>query len=56
MYDAQSFLTSDDDKDIIGEGSYGVVRRCLHQELGYVAVKCMDFKGSPTSITNSVEE
>ncbi|XP_076813791.1 uncharacterized protein LOC143460240 isoform X3 [Clavelina lepadiformis] len=45
-HDASTLLTSSNDEDILGHGSYGMVRRCQSEELGEVAVKCFSVEGN----------
>jgi len=55
-YNANFLLTSIDNSDIIGVGSYGVIRRCHHYHLGNVVVKCMHFGGTSKSVLKDIEE
>ena len=49
-FQANDFLTSEDNSDFLGRGSYAFVRRCQHKELGRVVVKCFKFTGSSFAI------
>ena len=55
-YNAKSFTTSANQADVVGTGSYGVVRRCYHDHLKNVAVKCMHCGGSLSSSSASIDE
>ena len=55
-FEASDFLTSHNKADILGDGGFGLVRRCQHDRLGSVAVKCMSFGGSSSSIVNNIKE
>ncbi|XP_076824111.1 uncharacterized protein LOC143470096 isoform X1 [Clavelina lepadiformis] len=44
---ASDFLTSWDDKDLLGEGAFAAVRKCNHTQLGTVVVKCFCIRGTP---------
>ena len=55
-YDASSFITSANKDDVVGNGTYGVVRRCCHEDLGNVVVKCMYCAGSTDSTIVSIKE
>ena len=54
-YTASNFITSADEADIVGTGSFGVVRRCRHDHLKDVVVKCMHCGGSFGTALNSIE-
>ena len=54
-YTASNFITSADEADIVGTGSFGVVRRCYHDHLKNVVVKCMCCGGSFGTALNSIE-
>ena len=54
-YDAESFKTSADDADVLGTGSYGTLRRCYHDLLKYVVVKCMHCGGSTDAASTSID-
>ncbi|XP_076808714.1 uncharacterized protein LOC143451850 isoform X2 [Clavelina lepadiformis] len=45
-YEASSFKTSWNEDDVLGSGSFSTVRRCIHDELGEVAAKCLFVTGS----------
>ena len=55
-YNATNLYTSANEVDIVGVGSYGVVRKCWHNSLRNVVVKCMHFGGSSGSISKTTEE
>ena len=55
-FDASSFSTSANKSDVVGTGSYGVVRRCYHDHLKNIVVKCMYCGGSVDSISSSIDE
>ena len=55
-YDAKSLFTSANKADVLGTGNYDVVRRCRHDDLGHVVVKCMSCGGSAPSSSNSIKE
>ena len=55
-YDAHSFRTSANKADVVGNGTYGVVRRCYHKELKDVAVKCMYCAGTVNSTFTSINK
>ena len=49
IYSAEYLLSSEDDSDVIGRGTYGIVRRCewhLRGKPRFVAVKCIFGNGS----------
>ena len=50
FFHAKDFLTSKDDSDFLGSGSYASVRRCYHKELGRVVVKYFVLSGSKIAI------
>ena len=54
-YDVGSFKTSADEADVKGTGSYGTVRRCYHDRLKYVVVKCMHCGGSTDAASTSID-
>ena len=54
-YDVESFKTSADDADVLGTSSYGTVRRCYHDLLKYVVVKCMHCGGSIDAASTSFD-
>ena len=49
-FQANDFLTSEDNSDFLGRGSYAFVRRCQHKELGRVVVKCFNVTGSSFAV------
>ena len=55
-YDPSSFSTSADGSDVVGTGNFSVVRRCNHQQLGKVVVKCMNIGGTADSTANALNE
>jgi len=55
-YDASSLFTSADETDIIGSGSYGVVRRCNYEHLGKVVVKCLHLGGTADAVFKANDE
>ena len=54
-FDARDFLTSEDNFDLLGRGSYASVRRCHHQNLGTVVVKYFELVGSKVAIEEQYE-
>ena len=54
-YDASSFTTSANQADVVGTGSYGVVRRCFHDGLGNVVIKCIHCGGSIDTASKSID-
>ena len=55
-FESSDFLTSSDKTDFLGNGSYASVRRCFHNKLKNVAVKCFDFTGSDDVKSNTKRE
>ena len=55
-FNANNFLTSEDDSDFLGRGSYASVRRCHHKVLGNVVVKCFNIDGSKTTIDRKSDD
>ncbi|CAK8677298.1 unnamed protein product [Clavelina lepadiformis] len=55
-YEASSLMTSCDDEDIIGSGTFALVRKCVHQQLGVVAVKCFSFGESAQTRSQTSEK
>ena len=55
-YNASSFRTSANQADVVGTGSYGVVRRCHHDLLKNIVVKCMHCGGSSSATATSIDE
>ena len=55
-YDASSFFTSANKDDVVGNGTYGVVRRCYHKILDNVVVKCMYCSGTVDSTFTSINK
>ncbi|XP_076809951.1 uncharacterized protein LOC143452755 isoform X2 [Clavelina lepadiformis] len=55
-YEASSFTTSWDEEDLLGSGSFATARRCIHDEMGRVVVKCFrPDKTSKAKVMNDVE-
>ena len=54
-YDASSFTTSANQADVVGTGSYGVVRRCYHNGLGNVVIKCIHCGGSIDTASKAID-
>ncbi|CAK8682109.1 unnamed protein product [Clavelina lepadiformis] len=55
-YEASSFMTSWDEEDLLGSGSFATARRCIHDEIGKVVVKCFRLeKTSKAKVMNDVE-
>ncbi|CAK8682223.1 unnamed protein product [Clavelina lepadiformis] len=44
-YEASSLKTSWDKDDLLGRGSFGKARRCIHDQLGKVVAKCFKVEG-----------
>ncbi|XP_076809080.1 uncharacterized protein LOC143452114 isoform X3 [Clavelina lepadiformis] len=44
-YEASSLKTSWDKEDLLGRGSFATARRCIHDQLGRVVVKCFKLEG-----------
>ena len=55
-YNANSFRTNANQADVVGTGSYGVVRRCYHDLLKNIVVKCMHCGGSSSATATSIDE
>ena len=54
-YDASSFITSADKTDVVGRGSFGVVRRCFHDDLKNIVVKCIQCRGSVDAAPKTID-
>ena len=52
-FKTSDFLTSSDETDFLGNGSYASVRRCFHKELENVVVKCVALTGSDEAISST---
>ena len=55
-FKANNFLTSEDDSDFLGKGSYASVRCCHHKDLGNVVVKCFNIGGSKIAIDRKSDD
>ena len=56
MYKASDFTTSRDAEDLLGCGSFAVVRKCNHTDLGEVVVKCFSSTGSEENCLEAMQE
>ena len=52
-FESSDFLTSLNKTDFLGNGSYASVRRCFHNELKNVVVKCVALTGSDDTISST---
>ena len=55
-YNAQEFLTSWNEDDLLGSGGYACVRKCQHPKLGEIVVKCFATCGSNVKQDKVFEE
>ena len=53
IFESSDFLTSLDKTDFLGHGSYASVRRCFHNKLKNVVVKCIGLTGSDETISST---
>ncbi|CAK8686888.1 unnamed protein product [Clavelina lepadiformis] len=56
FYAASSLKTSWDNDDLIGRGRFATVRKCKHDKLGEVAVKCFCVQGSLEKQNETLKE
>ncbi|XP_076805766.1 uncharacterized protein LOC143449441 isoform X2 [Clavelina lepadiformis] len=56
FYAASSLKTSWDNDDLIGRGRFATVRKCKHDKLGEIAVKCFCVQGSLEKQNETLKE
>ena len=56
LLDHKSFLTGPENKDLLGRGSFGLVRRCYHETLNRVVIKYFPLNGSNEAISRKIQD